>query len=420
MVKLTLGTNYWNRSVPQEFVTPLKNRFLEQNPVSITGVSAILRPGLKRYLSLGVGPIRGMYSEPGNFDGDLFVASGAELYQVKSDNTNALLGALSASNSRVEFTSTGNIGDTPAYLFIVDGQSLKVYAEDGFAIGTLRCYTVDGISEGDTVQIGEMYYQWTAGNLDPVTPPDGSALNPWLMRLEVPIIDNLRKLLLAVNGTGEPGTDYSNNLIFNPLAQVSGVDENTLTLRAIFPGVAGNAVDTVVIVGANLTFDEATLTGGGDASFTQVQMPDDKAVVSVATLAGYVLVTIGPNQNENGRFYWIEPGETIIRPLNFATAEQAPDATLQSLVLGDTILFFGQTTTETWYASGNPDKPFQRSQGNVFSRGSWEDTAKKVRDTLMIVDTSGVVYALTGGAPSRVSNPGVEQLLRQAIMQQRG
>src|SRR3546814_18330199 len=66
----------------------LKNRYFEQNPfLSDDGASLLARPGLKRLTTVGSGPIRGLKSEPGSFDGDLFVASYDSLYRMDNDLT---------------------------------------------------------------------------------------------------------------------------------------------------------------------------------------------------------------------------------------------------------------------------------------------------------------------------------------------
>ena len=41
--------------------------------------------------------------------------------------------------------------------------------------------------------------------------------------------------------------------------------------------------------------------------------------------------------DKNGRFYWIEPGEHVIDPLNFATAERLPDPVLSVRAVGDLV-----------------------------------------------------------------------------------
>lgn len=416
VVPLKLGTNVWNRQVPQEFVIPLQNRFLEKNPGSVTGGSAIMRPGLKRLLEVGDGPIRGIYTEPGNFDESMFVASAQGIYEVAKDLTVTLRGTISGLDSAVIMTSTASIGTTPPFLFLTEGNFLYCYTDDGFAFGTLSLNAIGSIMSGDTIRVGDSYYEWTSGSVDSGT-PDGSSGSPWLVSKATTNYVAFSNMLKAINGTGEPGITYTTSLTQNATVQGASIGARKMIVRAIDYGAEGNLIPTTVVVGADLSWGGATLSGGGLPTFFTVPLPNDEAPCSVATLASYVLVSVGAGQNENGRFYWILPGETFIRPLNFATAEQAPDATLTSRVVGDQIFFFGQNTTEVWFPTGDANDPFQRVQGQVFSRGVWGGTDVKIKENLIIVDPTGVVYNIGGGA-TRVSTPGVEQLIREAIITQ--
>src|SRR5690606_2142383 len=120
-----------------------------------------------------------------------------------------------------------------------------------------------------------------------------------------------------------------------------------------------------------------TLAGGGDPSWTQVATPDDVGIVSLGYIASYVVAAPAQGQGINGRFFWIDPGETVIDDLDFATAERAPDPISEVVVFGDQFWLPGADTTEVWYFSGNEESPVLRMQGVVFDRGAWEGTAVK-------------------------------------------
>lgn len=153
-------------------------------------------------------------------------------------------------------------------------------------------------------------------------------------------------------------------------------------------------------------------SGGG--TVTQVVVPDDLGVFSVGFIAGYIIVVPTQGQGVNGRFYWIDPGDKTIDPLNFATAERAPDPVYQVVVFGDQFWLPGQTTTEVWYPTGDPIAPMQRLQGVVFDHGTIEGTALQVKDSMMVVDKDGGVFQIKGGM-ERVSNPSIEERIRFAI-----
>jgi hypothetical protein len=148
-------------------------------------------------------------------------------------------------------------------------------------------------------------------------------------------------------------------------------------------------------------------------------MPDDVGAISVAHLNSYVVVIPVQGNNINGRFYWIEPGETVVDALNYATAERSPDPILQAIVFGDRVWFPATNTTESWYTTGDFDAPFRREQGILFDRGAWEGTAVQVKDSLILTDSDGGVFQISGGL-QRVSTPQIEERIRRAIQAQAG
>lgn len=152
---------------------------------------------------------------------------------------------------------------------------------------------------------------------------------------------------------------------------------------------------------------------------SQVAMPDDVGAISVAHINSYVIVV--PVQTEAldtvGKFYWIEPGETTVDPLNFATAERAPDEIHQVKVFGNLFWLLGQKSVEPWQTTGNPVAPMQKYPGILFDRGSFEGSAVQVKSSLFIVDEDGGVFRIEDGI-KRVSTPAVEELIRRAIQLQ--
>src|SRR3546814_17317822 len=86
----------------------------------------LARPGLKRLTTVGSGPIRGLKSEPGSFDGDLFVASYDSLYRMDNDLTSTSIynGLYNPEKGFVKMAITAQIGTTPEYCFIADGRKI--------------------------------------------------------------------------------------------------------------------------------------------------------------------------------------------------------------------------------------------------------------------------------------------------------
>jgi len=291
VVKVNFRTSDFRRDVADAGSLTLKNRYFEQNPFLTDDGSALLaRPGMRRLTYVGDGPIRGLASEAGSFGGDLFIASGGSVWRMnnKLEKTSIASGLFDPERGFVSMAITGQIGETPEYLFIADGRNLLVY--------------------------------------------DGT-------------------------------------------------------------------------------------------STTQVEMPDAVGVIDVAVIASYVIVIPVQTNGYQGRFYWIEPGETTVDPLNFATAERSPDGVYGVQVFGDQFWLPGESTTEVWFVSGgNPSDPtapvMQRLQGVVFDRGSWLNTAKAIHETMAVVDADGGVFLIQGGSPKRVSTPDIEEEIRKGIATQ--
>lgn len=404
-MRIPLGRAEHNRSVAQTPHIALYNRYFEADPTNQEDQVALLcRPALRKWKTVGSGPIRGVYSCPGTFDEALFVVSGTDLHRIAVDETDTNVGNIGA-DSAVSFAAT----DDP-FLFLCDGGILWLYAEDGLASGTLT----GTAANNDTITVGSIVYKWTNGSVDTGTPA-GTLANPWLVALGASNTIALSNMSAAINDTGTAGTTYSTALTAHTDVTATSSSSTTLVVRAIATGSAGNAIATTE-TGAALAWGGATLSGGGSASLTQVPVPDNLSITSVAYIASFVICTVAPDQGFNGRFFWIEPFETTIDPLNFATAESQPDASWEAITVGDQVWFPGQSSIEVWYPTGDELIPFLRQQGRVLPRGIWPGTIRQVKDAVMLVGNDGIVYAVgPDGGARPVSTPGITQRIREAI-----
>lgn len=414
MVDIPLSRSDYFRGVAKEARILTRNRYFEQNPI-LTGQTAamIARMGMRRYLYVGQDGIRGLYSQAGSFNDAVFVASGDNLWRVDKDGTKTFIGAIGSPspNNAIAMAATSNIGTTPAYLFVAGGGPLMLYMENSYARGTITGTPANG----DVVQIAGVYYKFTNAGVD-VGPPAGTLAFPWLVALGASADISWVNFSDAVENSGTPGTQYSTAIIANPGVKVVSHFGASMTVRAVAIGALGNVVSTTE-TGAAIAWGAATLTGGGGTSWTQVQTPDDVGVISLAYIASYVVVVPAQGNNINGRFFWIQPGETTIDPLDFATAERAPDPISGVVVFSDQFWLPGSTTTEVWYFTGVFDQPVLRVQGVVFDRGAWGGTAVQVKDSMIIVDNEGGVFQVRGGT-KRISRPDVEERIRKAIQTQ--
>lgn len=169
-----------------------------------------------------------------------------------------------------------------------------------------------------------------------------------------------------------------------------------------------------VVIDANAT--RAYIATGPKAfatdgvSVTELATPDSLGFSSVGYINGFFIFS----QTGTSRFYWLEPGETVIDPLNFANAERGPDAIVKVVINGDEIWLFGEQTTEVWIPTGDLNAPFQRVGGRLYERGAFSrDSIAKLDNTIFWVGDDRIAYR-ADATPIRVSNHGIEERLSRA------
>ena len=398
---VALNFTSWERIFPEFAASVLKNRFFEQNPSQKDGVSLIARPGTEPLGAWGTGQIRGFFSLPGLFDGALFVVSGETLYRIETDLSSISITGIVFGTGAVSMAGVKGAGYER--LFVADGSHLQFYGGGTQASGVLT--GTGHVSDGDTIEIGGTYYQWASV----ISDGQGTVGNPWKVLLGADLEEDLANMVKAISFVGTPGTDWSSNLGGQNGDVTAVSDATTLTATARTDLAAGNSITTTESSTA-LSWAAATLLGGGTHGLSGVEVPDGLPPVSITVLKSYVLVALG----DTDRFYWIEPGDVVIDALNFATAESQPDDTLDVITVGDTAMFIGEGSTEAWYPTGDQDNPFAPVSGRVYDRGGVEGTVVNVKGTVFLVGPENVVYAISGSA-DRVSNHGVEELIRTAL-----
>jgi hypothetical protein len=162
--------------------------------------------------------------------------------------------------------------------------------------------------------------------------------------------------------------------------------------------IAANGVRAYITTGPGAYSTDGT-------TVSTLVTPDSLGFSSVGYINGYFLF----GQTGTSRFYWLEPGETVIDNLNFANAERGPDAILAVVILGDEIWLFGEDTTEVWIPTGDNDAPFQRVGGRLYERGCRaRDTIAKMDNTIVWVGDDGIVYR-ADSAPVRMSEHSIEE-----------
>jgi hypothetical protein len=140
-----------------------------------------------------------------------------------------------------------------------------------------------------------------------------------------------------------------------------------------------------------------------------VEFPDDAGVTSVAFINGYFLAARADSQ----RFYWsgILDGSTW-DPLDYASAERAPDNIVAIWIVSDDVWIFGEVTTEVWISTGDGEVPFQRVEGRLYDQGCLSrDTIAKMDNSIFWVGHDFKVYR-GDSQPLRVSDHGVEEAIQ--------
>jgi hypothetical protein len=135
---------------------------------------------------------------------------------------------------------------------------------------------------------------------------------------------------------------------------------------------------------------------------------------------GATSVCFGPAQTwvfqETGtdQFYTQLPGETTFDPLEFATAEYAPDKGVAVRRIRDLVVFLNASTTEVWTPTGSADPPFEPYGGLKFDYGCRSrDAAVVCQGALLWVDNNCSVRMFDGGEPSIISDNGLAEQIRR-------
>jgi hypothetical protein len=370
--------------------------------------------------------MRGQYSLSGLFDDSLFVVCGTQLYRINKDMTVTTISGVINGTGHPEIAWQKGAGYER--LWIVDGLLLQYYSGTTYATGTLT-KTGTIVNGTDAINVGGVYYKWGTS----FSPSDaGTPAHPWVVnpnKITGPL-DPMGQLILAVNAGGVPGTDYSSTLTgANILVNAAAGDTLPATLSVIFTantqGTGGNSIATVVTGGTALSFAHATLQNGGVDALTGCTVPDGQVPLSITQTSSYVLLSIADTQ----KFYWINPGETTIDPLNFASKESSPDNITALRAIGDQVGIIGEKSFENWYATGNSLSPFAPIEGRVYARGALTGTATVIDQSIFIVGDDGRVYSIgsqsgdttdAGWGVARISDNGIEERIRKQTRREMG
>ena len=129
---------------------------------------------------------------------------------------------------------------------------------------------------------------------------------------------------------------------------------------------------------------------------------------TVTYMDGYFIF----NRTGTGQFFISKLYSTEIDPIDWASAESAPDDTVAVKVSNRQLWLFGERSIEVWYDSGDPDFPFTRISGAVTDIGLVNhQSLGKSRDNIFFVGNDFKVYITNGYTPVVVSTPAIEKKL---------
>jgi hypothetical protein len=424
---IQLGLGAYKRSFAGQPEIQLVNRYVEKDPSNDQEHTILLsRSGSNLLNGAMTGGInRGNYSKAGLFNGDLFCVQGHNLWRYGQTGIPQQITGTIANDGNPYVAWAKGIGYE--FLFISDGSTLQYFSEHATAVLTLT----GNVLATEVIVINGVYYGWSL-TVDAGT-PNGTVGAPYMAHLATGGIDtaanntqSLANMALLINFAGISGGDYS-SAVPGPNTICAAVsNENTIIFTAYDNTAAGNAYTSTVSNsgGGSIAFGAGTFQGGGGTTLRPVTgMGSGEVVKALASVSSYVLVSVGNSQ----KFYWINPGEIIIDPLNFASKESNPDNILDMLTVGDQVLICGNGSAENWYATGVFAAPFAPVEGRVYARGVVEGTPVVVNDGVILVGNDGIVYQIGykyGGQAQwgvhRISDHALEEQIRITLRSEQG
>lgn len=147
-----------------------------------------------------------------------------------------------------------------------------------------------------------------------------------------------------------------------------------------------------------------TLYSYNGTNLVAVTFPDSANVTKIIYTSGYFIAL----RAGTGTWYFsgVEDGRSW-DGLDFATAENEPDALLDALVLDGVIVFFGTESVEFWAPTGDADLPYSPIQQRVFEQGIiGTNCAVQTDNSFYWIGGDKIVYR-NGDVPQAVANDGI-------------
>jgi hypothetical protein len=106
-------------------------------------------------------------------------------------------------------------------------------------------------------------------------------------------------------------------------------------------------------------------------------------------------------------------------PLDFASAEAAPDDVVVGIVDHRELFLFGRDTAEVWYDSGATDFPLTRTASGFMEIGCTSKYGpQKIDNSIFFPASDGTIRRVNGYTPVRVSTTAIEQAIAKYSSQE--
>ena len=247
-------------------------------------------------------------------------------------------------------------------------------------------------------------------NLFPEAIPDGGKEAGYLSRCP-------GLALLATAGTGPVRGMWSFGGVGYVVSGSSLYKITTAWVATLIGSVSGTGPVSMADNGTQLFI--ACNPGGyiynaSTAVLAEITAPAFPGAVNVGYLDGFFVFT-----EPNSQKFWVTSllDGTKVDPLDFASAEGAPDNIVAMHISHREVWLFGTNSTEIWYNAGLADFPIARIQGAFIEAGCVSPySVAKLDNSLFWIGSdargAGIVYRANGYVPARISTHAIEYALQ--------
>lgn len=170
-------------------------------------------------------------------------------------------------------------------------------------------------------------------------------------------------------------------------------------------GVDGDGVAYIVASDSEVVVGRGkTAYSYNGSNYQPIAFPDGADVTMAGYSAGYFFFL----RAGTGKWYFSAIGNArSVDALDFATAENEPDALLDMLILDGVLVFLGTESIEFWGATGDADLPYAPIQQRVFEQGVIATGCAVVVDNSFYWIGRDAITYRNGDVPQAVSDDGI-------------